>query len=1015
MVQQIGGIGGFDYHLERDEAICTPELYALLGIPVGTPITLETWAAVVHPDDRDRIVEEVRESIEARRGVSQVYRIVRPDNGETRWVSGQSAVLPDENGDALRYVGGLIDITGTKYVEDNLREATRQLDAILNNTQMAIFMMDSQQHCVFMNRAAEELTGYSLAETAGRPLHNVIHHLHPDGRPYPLEECPIDRAFPDRNQVQGEEIFVHKDGHFYPVAFTASPIRNDQGEPIGTIIEARDITARRREEMLRDAQNSVLELAIANRPLSDPLGKLIATVEACSSSGLIGSILLLEDGHLLHGAAARLPTAYIEAIDGLKIGPEVGSCGSAAFHKKPVHVSDIASDQRWACFRELALGHGLRACWSNPILSGKGDVLGTFAMYYPEPRDAPPEDLDLVEFVTRAASLVIERSRAERELHRQANALSTLNRVGATIAAELDLEKIVQMVTDSGVALSGAAFGAFFYNVKASDQQAYMLYTLSGAARSDFERFPMPRVTEVFHPTFSGTGVVRSDDIHADPRYGRNAPFRGMPAGHLPVRSYLAVPVVARNGEVLGGLLFGHPEPARFTARHEDLLIGLAGQAAVAIDNSRLFANAQREIAERREAEQAVRDLNATLEQRVAAAVAEREQVEEALRQAQKMEAVGQLTGGIAHDFNNLLTIICGNVDNARRRLGDDPDPKLVRALDNAMTGADRAAVLTQRLLAFSRRQPLSPRAADPNRLVKEMSELLHRTLGETIEIETVLDAQLWPVEVDTNQLESAIINLAVNARDAILAKSAKGAGKLTIETANVHFDRDYVAHHAGAKPGQYVLIAISDNGTGMDEATRARVFEPFFTTKEVGKGTGLGLSMVYGFVKQSGGHVTIYSEPGEGTTIRIYLPRLERAITMADEETTAAPVKARDGATVLVCEDDDDVRAYTVDLLYDLGYRVFEARDGKAALETLSTQADVDLLFTDIVLPGGMTGADVAKKARALRPGIKVLYTTGYARNALVHQGRLERGVELITKPFSYSNLSKRISELIG
>ncbi|MCJ7420502.1 GAF domain-containing protein [Sphingomicrobium astaxanthinifaciens] len=1013
LLRTLGGIGGFDYDIARDEATCTPHCYDILGIDPGDPLSLEAWSDLLHPDDREQVVAQVRHCIENQEPVEQSYRIIHRKSGQTRWVASRSAIVCDEQGRPARYVGGMVDISASRRVRDDLHETSRRLDAILNNTQMAIFMMDARQHCVFMNRAAEQLTGYTLAETLDRPLHDVIHHTHPDGRPYPLEECPIDRAFPERNQMQGEEVFVHKDGHFYPVAFTASPIRDDDGEPIGTIIEARDISQRRREELLRDTQNRVLELAIANSPVEEPLRELILAVEQSSTNAMVGSILLLDrDGRLHHGAAPNLPASYIEAIDGLEIGPEVGSCGSAAYHGREVHVSDIEHDPKWAPFRDLALEHGFRACWSTPILSGDGEVLGTFAIYYPEPREASDGDRELVEFVCRAASLVIARDRAERERSEQAQTLETLNRVGAGLAAELDLEKIVQMVTDSGVRLSGAKFGAFFYNATA--EQAYMLYTLSGAKRSDFERFPMPRITEVFHPTFSGSGVVRSADIQADPRYGRNAPHDGMPEGHLPVRSYLAVPVVSRGGEVIGGLLFGHPDPGRFSARHEDLLVGLAGQAAIAIDNARLFADAQREIAERRGAETAVRELNATLEERVEAAVAEREKAEEILRQSQKMEAVGQLTGGIAHDFNNLLTIISGNLDSVRRRIGDAADPKVRRALDHAALGAERASTLTQRLLAFSRRQPLSPQATDPNRLIGDMSDMLHRALGETIEIETEFAPEAWPILADRNQLESALINLAVNARDAIFAKSADGAGTLSIATENVTLDEDHAAR-LDARCGDHVRIAVRDTGAGMDADVKSHVFEPFFTTKEVGKGTGLGLSMVYGFVKQSDGHIDVQSEPGVGTCIEIYLPRHDQAEDAPGEDRSGGQATLQSDAHVLVCEDDAGVRAYTVELLREIGCTVHEAADGHAAIRILEDDTRVDLLFTDIVLPGGMNGVEVARKARAVRPGLKILYTTGYARDALNDEELKQQGVEVITKPFSFAELTRRLGQLLA
>ncbi len=383
---------------------------------------------------------------------------------------------------------------------------------------------------------------------------------------------------------------------------------------------------------------------------------------------------------------------------------------------------------------------------------------------------------------------------------------------------------------------------------------------------------------------------------------------------------------------------------------------------------------------------------------------------EDALRQAQKMETLGQLTGGVAHDFNNLLQIVTGNLELLQRGLPED-QARLRRAADNAMAGAERAALLTQRLLAFSRRQPLAPERIDPNRLVSGMSDLLNRTLGETIEVETIQSARIWPVEIDVNQMENALLNLAVNARDAM-----PDGGKLTIEVANTHIDEDYAAQEAEVSPGQYVLISVSDTGQGMDEDVLSHAIEPFFTTKEVGRGTGLGLSMVYGFIKQSGGHIRVYSERGHGTTVKIYLPRFYGPLPDNDTGTVsrATPVCGGD-ETVLVCEDDDKVRAYTVDVLKELGYRVMEADNGAAALQALETASEpIDLLFTDVILPGGMTGADIAQQARAQQPGLRILFATGYARNAIIHHGRLDPGVELLTKPFTYAELATKVREML-
>jgi PAS domain S-box-containing protein len=412
------------------------------------------------------------------------------------------------------------------------------------------------------------------------------------------------------------------------------------------------------------------------------------------------------------------------------------------------------------------------------------------------------------------------------------------------------------------------------------------------------------------------------------------------------------------------------------------------------------------------QANSALRELNAELEKRVAAEVAQRMQAEAALRQGQKMEAIGQLTGGVAHDFNNLLTIIMGGLDAIGRqtsRLPDSPQLRRIRrSADMALHGARRAATLTARLLAFSRRQPLAPKPLDINALLAGIGELLHRTLGETIALETVSGAGLWRAMADPSELENALINLAVNARDAM-----PEGGRLTIETGNSALDEAYVAALTEpVAPGQYVLLAVSDTGHGMDRQTLEKVFEPFFTTKDVGKGTGLGLSQVYGFVRQSGGHVRIYSEPGEGTTVKLYLPRAPRGAR--DEIAIPAPAQADGGPeTILVVEDDQDLRAYSVSTLRELGYAVLEAGTGSEAL-TILDSAGVDLLFTDVVLPDGMNGRVLADHARRRRPELKVLFTTGYTRNAIVHHGRLDPGVSLLGKPFTFDDLARKVRQTL-
>jgi PAS domain S-box-containing protein len=695
---------------------------------------------------------------------------------------------------------------------DRAQEAERRLAAVLDNASVSIFLMDERQHCAYMNAAAERLTGYTLPETRGRPLHDVIHHTRPDGSHYPLSECPIDRAFPENHNMQGEDVFVRRDGSFYPVTFTASPIRDDTSKTVGTIIEVRDVSSEKE---------------------------------------------------------------------------------------------------------------------------------------------------------------------AERALQAQTRHLEVLNKTGAAIAAELDLERIVQLVTDAAVELTGAQFGAFFYNVMDARGESLLLYTLSGAAREDFDQFGHPRATAVFAPTFNGEGVVRSDDITADPRYGKNPPHQGMPKNHLPVRSYLAVPVISRSGEVIGGLFFGHPEPGVFNDDSERLMQGIAGQAAVAIDNARLFEAAQR--------------ANQSLEQRVHERTRELETAHEALRQAQKMEAIGQLTGGIAHDFNNLLTVIRGSADLLRRK--DLPEERKRRYVDAISDTADRAAKLTGQLLAFARRQALKPELFDAALRIHGIADMLRTVLGARVQLNIESECNDCFVEADIAQFETAIVNMAVNARDAM-----DGEGELNIMLE---------AAQSGAGVAT-VVVSVSDTGHGIEADKIERIFEPFYTTKEVGKGTGLGLSQVYGFAKQSNGEVTVESVVGKGTTFRLSLPKA--AVDLVPTQRSRAPHEYfSGGGRVLVVEDNPDVREFASQMLNDLGFETHLAANAQDALALLDDDAsDFDLIFSDVVMPG-MSGLELAQRVKMDWPDLPVVLTSGYSHVLAEETGH---GFTLLQKPYSVEGLSRSLRE---
>lgn len=572
---------------------------------------------------------------------------------------------------------------------------------------------------------------------------------------------------------------------------------------------------------------------------------------------------------------------------------------------------------------------------------------------------------------------------AERSLRWETHSLETLNVTGAALVAELELEPLIQMVTDAGVKLTGAEFGAYFHNLMDETGERLHLFTLAGAERAAFEKLGRPRATAVFGPTFRNEGVIRSDDIRTDPRYGKSAPHYGMPRGHLPVRSYLSVPVTSRTGVVLGGLLFGHSEPGRFGERHERLLVGVAAQAAIAIDNAQLF--------------KAVQEVNDTLEQRVAERTAELTQAHEALRQAQKMETLGQLTGGIAHDFNNLLTVIRGSTDLLRR-----PDLSAARR-DRYITAiadtADRATKLTNQLLAFARRSSLTPEVLDVRAVVSGMTDMLATLSGSFIDIALSLPDTPCLTHADASQLETAIVNLAVNARDAM---AGRGALRIVVgRAARIPAVRGHVA-----RDGDFVTIGVRDTGSGIDPAHIEHIFEPFFTSKAIGHGTGLGLSQVFGFVKQSGGEVIVESTPGAGATFTLYLPHdptgVPTGVGIAAEARGDGP-----SLRILVVEDNAAVGDFAMSALADLGHAIVFARDAEEALAILAREVDAfDVMFSDVVMPG-MNGVALAQYVRRDFPAMRVLLTSGYS-DVISKDGA--QGFALLHKPYSMAELARAL-----
>ncbi len=989
---------------------------------------------------------------------------------EDAWFSFSYTPIREEDGAVAGMYCAAMETTSKVLAERRSMSERERLRQMFEQAPGFMAMLREPDHIFELaNPAYLDLIGHR--EVLGRPAREVLPEVEGQGY-FEL----LDKVFTTGEpfKAQGMKLSVQSTPNSPPedryLDFVYQPIKGPDGKSVGIFVEGYDVTETKLAQDALKRNQETLRIALA-----------AARLGTWERDLLTGEITASETCRANFGIPADAPFTFETLV--------------AAIHpldqKRVVQALQTAIND----YEEYDVEY--RCIWLDGSLHW---VLSRGHAVYNEKGEA-------VRMVGVTLDLT-ERQENEEALRHETRALEILNRTAANVAAELTLENLVQTVVDAGVELTGAQFGAFFYTVADEKGEAFTLYALSGAPREAFSGYPHPRATEVFAPTFKGEGIVRSADITQDPRYGHNVPNKGMPEGHLPVRSYLAVPVKSRSGSVIGGLFFGHEEVGVFDERAERVMEGLAAQAAIGVDNSTLFRSLQHlnstlelQVAERtadrdrmwrittdimlvarfdgtitainpawtkmlgwgeddligrrfidfvhpddveRTLEEADRNAKGVVTQRFENRYRTRDgayrwvswitvpedgllhavgrditvekeatealwQAEEALRQSQKMEAVGQLTGGIAHDFNNLLQGIVGSLDIAQRRISQGRASEVDRFLTAATTTANRAAALTHRLLAFSRRQPLDPKPVKINQLVSQMEDLLRRSIGENTDLEIVLAGGLWTTKCDPHQLESAILNLAINARDAM-----PDGGRLTIETSNAHLDSVYAAREREVKPGQYVCVSVTDTGTGMSADTIAKAFEPFFTTKPIGQGTGLGLSMIYGFARQSDGYAKIYSEVGHGTTVKLYLPRhygegeeAEELPQLTEEHLTQA------GEIVLVVEDEAVVRELVVEVLSELGYRAIEAHDGPSGLAVLQSKQRVDLLVTDIGLPG-LNGRQVADAGRQLRPGLKVLFMTGYAENATLASGFLEPGMQMITKPFPMERLASRIKEII-
>ncbi|MVW79838.1 ATP-binding protein [Bordetella sp. 02P26C-1] len=673
----------------------------------------------------------------------------------------------------------------------------------------------------------------------------------------------------------------------------------------------------------------MLQRIAAGVPLADVLLYVLHAVEAQSSVPLRTAIAFVDEGKkcLVHGAAPSFSESYRRAINGVPIGPNVGSWGAAAYFGTAVYVNDVMTDPNWVDWREFAVEQGIRACWSTPIKGTDGQVLGVFSNYYATTRLPSPQDIDAIALVTRTAALAIERWQYDRELEKRVElAIAERDRIwrlSPELLAVVNAEGRYVSVNPAVKEILGWTPEEFL-SMSLADQVHPEDYAIS---------------VQAFVPT--GQGGVR----HLENRMRhRNGTY-----------SWITWSISRSEGDVY-----------------------LAGR-----DDTDLRAQAE-----------ALR------------------QAEEALRQSQKMEAVGQLTGGIAHDFNNMLQSISGALYLIRRKLAAGDAASAERFIDTAMESTERAARLTQRLLAFARRQPIAPVPLCPVRVLQSMEDLFRRYTGEHVKLVVHSEQVSWPVSCDANQLENALLNMVINARDAM-----PDGGQLDLRATNTQLDAAALRQYPHVKPGDFVEITVSDTGCGMSEEVMSRAFEPFFTTKAIGEGSGLGLSMIYGFAQQAGGLVCLESKEGEGTRVRLFLPRYVGSVPPMETDARLLPSITEESLpnfVVALVEDDAAVRQMVSETLKQLRLEVLTASDGLSGRELVGEARRIDLLLTDVGLPG-LNGRELADAARRTHPNLKVLFMTGYAQNAIAGEGFLSEGMELIVKPFRLEVLIERVRRILA
>jgi PAS domain S-box-containing protein len=827
----------------------------------------------------------------------------------------------DAAGRAIGFLAISNDLSREAHI---LQQAEHKFRGLLEAAPDAIVIADRECQIVLANAQTGKLFGYSQDELL---CHNIDMLLPERLRArYKSELREFFRDPSLERMAAGMELYGRrKDATEFPADVSLGPIEASEGLLVSIAI--RDITDRKRMERLRAGEARILTMIATDARLEGTLAELMLVIES-QSQGMVCSALLLDEDklHIRHGAAPSLPEAYTKAVDGASIGPRAGSCGTAMHLGKPVIVTDLFGDPLWADyshFRNLLAPTGLRSCWSTPIFSSKGDVLGSFAIYYREPRGPNAAERHLIDVATRIAGIAIERKASQEALRKSEEEYRRFfesNLAGNWVS------------TPGGEILAcNPAFARIFGFESVEEALACNFASL----------YPGPEPRQ-----------VALDRLRKQKRlehYSQELRRRDGTAVHVIVN---AIGSFDDHGNLVQ--IFGH-----------------------LIDDT------------------------------------EKRKTEQQLLHAQKMEAIGRLVGGIAHDFNNILGVVIGYSNILlEQTAAEDPARRRIQEIQKAGT---RAAALIRQLMAFSRRQVLYPTVLNLNTVVSNLEEMLQRSIGEDIKLTIKPDRALGLVKIDQSQIEQVIMNLVVNARDAM-----PQGGKLIIRTANVDLDEQAAREHPPTEAGRYVMLAVRDTGMGMDAQTRAHIFEPFFSTKEVGKGTGLGLSTVYGIVKQSSGYIWVTSEPGEGTTFEIYLPRIPGASEVASpslhSSASSGTSLLRGSETILLVEDAAPLRTLISELLEGAGYRVLTAEGPLDAIQVAQGhKGPITLLITDVVMPD-MSGQLLAERLTLLSPSLKVLYISGYAdREATQSKSDiLSAKAVFLQKPFSKDDILRRMREIL-